>query len=84
MELASQLEQQKMQMQFDFDRQLKEMDMQAIAQKEKEIENRKDKRIKMDGTQQSKMIAQRKNDLPLQNERQSIILDEFLKDIPLN
>ena len=62
MELASQLEQQKMQMQFDFDRQLKEMDMQATGQKEKEIENRKDKRIKMEGTQQSKMIAQRKND----------------------
>jgi len=62
MELASQLEQQKMQMQFEFDRQLKEMDMQAAGQKEKEIENRKDKRIKMEGTQQSKMIAQRKND----------------------
>ena len=62
MELASQLEQQKMQMQFEFDRQLKEMDMQAASQKEKEIENRKDKRIKMEGTQQSKMIAQRKND----------------------
>ena len=53
-----------MQMQFDFDRQLKEMDMQAIAQKEKEIENRKDKRIKMEGTQQSQMIEQRKQDLP--------------------
>ena len=32
----------------------KEMDMQAAGQKEKEIENRKDKRIKMEGTQQSK------------------------------
>jgi len=62
MELAAQLEQRKMQMQFSFDKQLKEMDMKATGQKEKEIENRKDKRIKLEGTQQSKMIAQRKND----------------------
>ena len=73
MELASQLEQQKMQMQFDFDRQLKEMDMQATGQKEKQIENRKDKRIKMEGTQQSKMIAQRKNDSdPIDFEQEGI------------
>jgi len=62
MELAAQLEQRKMQMQFSFDKQLKEMDMKATGQKEKEIENRKDKRIKLEGTQQSKMIAQRTND----------------------
>ena len=63
METAAQLEQQKMQAQFNFDMQLKQMDMQAVQQKEKEIENRKDKRIQMEGTQQSKMITQRKNDL---------------------
>ena len=62
MNTAHQLEQQKMQTQFKFDKQLKEMDMKAAGQKEKEIENRKDKRIKQEGTQQSKMIAQRKND----------------------
>jgi len=62
MELASQLEMQKMQTQHQFDMQLKQMDMEATGQKEKEIENRKDKRIKLEGTQQSKMIAQRKND----------------------
>jgi hypothetical protein len=63
METAAQLEQQKMQAQFNFDMQLKQMDMQAVQQKEKEIEDRKDKRIQMEGTQQSKMITQRKNDL---------------------
>ena len=63
METAAQLEQQKMQSQFNFDMQLKQMDMQAVQQKEKEIEDRKDKRIQMEGTQQSKMITQRKNDL---------------------
>ena len=63
METAAQLEQQKMQAQFNFDMQLKQMDMQTVQQKEKEIEDRKDKRIQMEGTQQSKMITQRKNDL---------------------
>ena len=63
METAAQLEQQKMQAQFNFDMQLKQMDVQAVQQKEKEIEDRKDKRIQMEGTQQSKMITQRKNDL---------------------
>ena len=62
MELASQLEMQKMQTQHQFDMQLKQMDIEATGKKEKEIENRKDKRIKLEGTQQSKMIAQRKND----------------------
>ena len=62
MELASQLEMQKMQTQHQFDMQLKQMDMEATGKKEQEIENRKDKRIKLEGTQQSKMIAQRKND----------------------
>ena len=62
MQLASQLEMQKMQTQHQFDMQLKQMDMEATGKKEQEIENRKDKRIKLEGTQQSKMIAQRKND----------------------
>jgi len=66
MELAAQLEQRKMQMQFSFDKQLKEMDMKATGQKESEIENRKDKRSKIEATQQSKLISQRQNDsLPI-------------------
>ena len=64
MQTAAQLEQQKMQTQFQFDMQLKQMDMQANGQKEQLIEDRKDKRIKMEGTQQSQMIDQRKSDLP--------------------
>jgi hypothetical protein len=37
-----------------------------------EKENRKDKRIKIEGTQQSEMISQRKNDgLPINFENQS-------------
>ena len=71
MQLAAQLEQQKMQTKHQFDMQLKQMDMEAIGQKEKMIEDRKDKRIKMEGTQQSQMINQRKNDLlPINFEEQ--------------
>ena len=53
-----------MQKRFEFDLQLKQMEVQATTTKEQEIENRKDKRIKMEGTQQSKMITQRQNDGP--------------------
>ena len=71
MQTAAQLEQQKMQAQFEFDMQLKQMDMKATQQKESEIENRKDTRIKMEGSQQSQMIDQRKNDLsPIDFEQQ--------------
>jgi len=63
MQTAAQLEQEKMQAQFEYDMQLKQMDMQQMDAKEARIEDRKDKRIKMEGTQQSKMIDQRKNDL---------------------
>ena len=71
MQIQSELEMQKMQRRFEFDLQLKQMDMQAIGEKEKMIEDRKDKRIKMEGTQQSEMISQRNNDgLPIDFENQ--------------
>ena len=71
MQVQNELEMQKMQRRFEFDIQLKQMDMQAIGAKEKMIEDRKDKRIRMEGTQQSKMISQRKNDgLPIDFENQ--------------
>jgi len=62
MNTAHQLDQQKMQMQHKFDLELKKLEAQAQKQKEQEIEDRKDKRIKMEGTQQSELIAQRQND----------------------
>ena len=64
MNTAHQLDQQKMQMQHKFDLELKKLESQAQKQKEQEIEDRKDKRIKMEGTQQSELIAQRQNDDP--------------------
>jgi len=70
-ETENQLELQRMQQRFFYDKQLKEMDMQAIGAKEQMIEDRKDRRIKIEGTQQSEMISQRKNDgLPIDFENQ--------------
>jgi len=77
MQAAAQLEQQKMQMQFQFDMQLKQMDVQSTTQKESEIENRKDKRSKMEATQQSQLISQRQNDLlPKNFEDQGMVPQE--------
>ena len=71
MEVQAQLDQQKMQMQHQFDMQLKQIETQMQMQKENQKEDRKDKRIKMEGTQQSEMISQRKNDgLPIDFENQ--------------
>ena len=64
MQIQSELEMQKMQKRFEFDLQLKQIEVQTTTRKEQEIEDRKDKRIKMEGTQQSKMITQRQNDGP--------------------
>ena len=71
MQIAAQIKQQQMQLQHKFDMQLKQMDMKATSEKEAEIEDRKDKRIKLEGTQQSQMIDQRQNDLlPINFEEQ--------------
>ena len=71
MEIAAQLEAQKMQSKFQYDMQLKQLDVQTIQQKEGAIEDRKDKRSKMEATQQSELISQRKNDgLPIDFENQ--------------
>ena len=62
MQIAAQIEQQRLQQQFQYDMQLKQMDVKSMEAKEDRIENRKDKRTKIQATQQSEMIAQRKND----------------------
>jgi len=71
MEVQAKLDQQKMQMQHQFDLRLAQVQGQANNQSNQEKENRKDQRIKMEGTQQSEMISQRKNDgLPINFEQQ--------------
>ena len=48
---------------FQYQLRLAELNMKAQKDKETQIENRKDQRIKMQGTQQSELIDQRQNDL---------------------
>jgi hypothetical protein len=58
------LKQQLMQTEFDMQMQLKGMDTQTLKQREDEKEKAKDKRISIQNSQQSKLIEQRKNNLP--------------------
>jgi len=55
-------DQQMAQLNHQFDMELKRVELETIKQKESMIEERKDQRARIQGTQQSKMIAQRTND----------------------
>ena len=63
MEMEAQIKQKLMQQEFQYNIQLAQARSQAETNKEKEIENRKDQRTRIQATQQSQMIDQRKNDL---------------------
>jgi uncharacterized membrane protein YqiK len=56
-----------MALEFQYNMQLKGMDTQNILNREKEKEDRKDKRTKIQATQQSEMIDQRKTGKPPKN-----------------
>ena len=63
MQTEAEIKRQLMAEEFNYQLQLEQMKMQAEQGKEKDIEDRKDKRVKIQGTQQSEMIDQRNNDL---------------------
>ena len=63
MEQEALIKKQLMAEQFQYDLQLAQADSARMSQKEAEIEDRKDKRTKIQATQQSEMINQRQNDL---------------------
>ncbi len=63
MQFDGQIKKELMRQQFGYDQQLKTMDLRQMSQKEKDIEDRKDERTRIQATQQSKLIDQRKNDL---------------------
>jgi hypothetical protein len=63
LEVQAQLDQQKMQMQHQFNLELAKLESQTRTQVDQQKETAKDKRIKMEGTQQSKMITQRQNQM---------------------
>jgi len=62
MEKEAQIKRELMQVKHEFDMKLAQLDVEARTMKEQEIEDRKDKRTKIQATQQSEMISQRKND----------------------
>mgnify|MGYP003631129672 FL=1 len=58
------LKKQLMQFEFQLNMKLKQMDLTTINEKEKYKEDRKDKRTKIQASQQSELIDQRKNEKP--------------------
>jgi len=59
-----QAKQQLMTLEFEFNMRLKNMEVQNAKQKDKEKEDRKDERTRIQASQQSQLIDQRKNNLP--------------------
>jgi len=64
MQMEAQLKNQLMQQEFNFNMQLKGLDEELIAGREDMREDAKGKRISQQNTEQSKLINQRKNNLP--------------------
>jgi len=62
LQTKAQIEREQMAKQFEYDMQLKDAELKAKTKKEKQIEDRKDERTRIQATQQSKMISQRQND----------------------
>jgi hypothetical protein len=56
-----------MQLEFEMNMQLKSMEVESVKGKEKEKEDRKDERTKIQASQQSELIDQRKNEKPPKN-----------------
>jgi len=84
LQAKAQIDKELMTMKFEFDKQLKQMEIGAATTKEAEIEDRKDKRTKLQATQQSEMIAQRKNGgLPMNFEKSQGDPSEMGGDPPL-
>jgi uncharacterized protein YdeI (BOF family) len=63
MQTEAQIKRELMAEEFNFNMQLAQARIKSESEREKEIEDRKDQRVKITGTQQSEMIDQRKNNL---------------------
>ena len=62
MQMQAEIEKQMIEIKYGYDMQLKSMDLEVENKKEKDIEDRKDQRTRIQASQQSKMISQRQND----------------------
>ena len=67
MKQEAEIKKEMLQLKYQFELQLKQMESENFKNKESFKEDRKDKRTEKQATQQSKMIAQRKQDLPPTN-----------------
>ena len=67
LETEAQVKKELMAYEFELNKKLKEMEMQVIRDKDTIKEDRKDKRTKIQASQQSELIDQRKNDKPPKN-----------------
>jgi hypothetical protein len=65
--VEAQLKSQLMEQEFNYNLQLRQMDGMALSQRESSREDAKSQRISQQNTEQSKLINQRKNNLPPQN-----------------
>ena len=76
------IKRQLMELQHQFDLELKRMELERMVEKEKLIEDRKDQRTRLEGSQQSQMISQRQNDsLPLNFAEANQNVNENLQNI---
>ncbi len=66
MQQKAQIDRELMEIRYNYDMQLKKLEVGQVEAREKFIEDRKDQRTRLEGTQQSEMINQRKNNtLPI-------------------
>ena len=78
MQTEMQIKSQLLQQEFEYNKQLTQMKIGTETSKEDQIEDRKDKRVKLQGTQQSQLINQRQNDSgPVDFENTGEGLSEF-------
>ena len=79
MQLDAEIKKQMMELQYTFDMQLATIQVDKEKTREEFIEDRKDRRARIQGTQQSEMISQRKNDTPPKDfEQKEIGMDDFM------
>jgi hypothetical protein len=67
MQQEAQLKKELMALEFQYNMQLKGVEVEGLKNREKEKEDRKDERTKIQATQQSEMIEQRKSGKPPKN-----------------
>jgi hypothetical protein len=67
MQAEAELKKMLMEQEFQYNMQLRQLEVEGVKSREKEKEDRKDQRTKIQATQQSEMIDQRNNQKPPKN-----------------